>query len=289
MNTSYIILAASIISILSFGGVLLTIKTVQSWFFKNSTFLVTFAAGVFIMTSVGLIGETFEFLSNRTAIISIVGGFLAMFVLHKILPETHQHEGVSCDSCVTKKSGTKLIIGDSIHNIADGIVLVAAFSFSLELGILTSISIAVHEFIQEISEYVVLRNSGYSMRKSLTLNFISALSIFIGVLIGLFLTQETTTQAILLGISGGAFLHVVFHDLIPYSSLSHISTKPFLKHSILFILGIGIMMVIGALAPHTHEHGHDHEHGDHHIHEEAMSEPHDHEHTHEHDHEKYNH
>lgn len=255
MSTTYIFISAGIISLLSLGGIILAIKTLKHWFFKNASLLVTFAAGVFIMTSIGIIGETFEFLPNTQALLSITIGFLGMLVLHKIIPETHQHEGVSCDTCiVSKKSGSKIIVGDIIHNTADGIILVAAFSISTQLGIITALSIAVHEFIQEISEYIVLRNSGYSVRKSLTLNFISALSIFVGVLVGLFLTQDTGTQAILLGISGGAFLHVVFHDLIPYNSLPKTSSQGFATHSLVFGLGILIMFAIGQLAPHTHEH-----------------------------------
>lgn len=254
MHTNLIIvLTAFGVALLSFAGALLAFKKINTWFSQNIKLLVTFAAGVFVMTSFGLMSEAFEFLSKNTAIISIVGGFLAMLILHKILPETHHHHDNECPTCIPQKSGIKLLVGDIIHNVADGIVLVAAFTISLEIGILATISIAVHEFIQEISEYIVLRNSGYSNRKTLLLNFLSSLSIFIGIFVGLVLTQDTYVQAVLLGISAGAFLHIVFHDLIPYNAMRKINKKQSWNYIAMFFTGIILMVVVGFSIPHSHE------------------------------------
>lgn len=267
MNTHLIIILTGLaIALLSFSGALLAFKKINTWFSQNIKLLVTFAAGVFVMTSFSLMSETFEFLSKNTALFSIIGGFLGMLILHKIIPETHHHHDNECATCIPQKSGPKLLIGDIIHNIADGIVLVAAFSVSKEVGILATVSIAIHEFIQEISEYIVLRNSGYSNKKTLLLNFISSLSIFIGVFIGIYLTQDTALQAILLGISAGAFLHIVFHDLIPYNSMRKIHKKQSWNYIGVFFLGIILMITVGFSMPHTHEHaGTEHHHDEHEI------------------------
>jgi len=261
MNTILlIILSACIISLASFSGALLAFKKINSWFSQNTKLLVTFAAGIFLMTSIGLLSETFEFLTREKAIFSVLAGFLGMLLLHKILPETHHHHDNECPTCIPQKSSTKVIVGDIIHNVADGIVLVVGFSISKEVGILALTSVLVHEFIQEISEYIVLRNSGYSNKKALTINFLSSLSIFIGVLIGFLLTQDPGFQAILLGISAGAFLHIVFHDLIPFSIIKKIPKNNILHHFVVFFLAIGIMVVIGFTLPHAHEHGDEHTH-----------------------------
>lgn len=280
MNTNLIILLTALgIALLAFSGALLAFKKINTWFSENIKLLVTFAAGVFVMTAFGLMSETFEFLSQNTAIVSIVGGFLGMLMLHKVLPETHHHHDNDCPTCIPQKSGVKILTGDAIHNIADGIVLVAAFTVSIEVGILATISITIHEFIQEISEYIVLRNSGYSNKKTLFLNFISSLSIFVGVFIGLVLTQDTKLQAILLGISAGAFLHIVFHDLIPYNSMRKINKKQSWNYIAMFFAGIALMVVVGFLMPHTHEHK------DGEPHEEERRLEHEHNHDHGHSHE----
>lgn len=280
MNTNLAIITALGIAILSFSGALLSFKKINSWFSQKIKFLTIFAAGVFTMTSLGLMSETFEFLPKNTAVISILGGFIGMLILHKILPETHHHHDKDCESCISPKSGPKLLVGDMIHNIADGIVLVAAFSVSKEVGIIATFSIAIHEFIQEISEYIVLRNSGYSIKKTLILNFISSLSIFIGVIVGLLLTQDPEFQAILLGISAGAFLHIVFHDLIPYDSMRKINKKASWNYIGVFLLGIALMIAVGFSMPHTHEHG-DSEDIHHHENEEILLPEEDHNHSHE--------
>lgn len=248
-----IILFSFIISLVSFSGAILGFTKNRSWFSHNTKLFVTFAAGVFVMTSFGLMSETFEFLTNEKAILSIVGGFLGIMILHKILPETHHHHDDDCPTCIPKRSGLKLVVGDIIHNIADGIILVAAFSISKEMGILATISILIHEFIQEVSEYIVLRNSGYSNKKTLLINFFSSLSIFIGVGIGILLTQNIEFQSVLLGISAGVFLHVVFHDLIPYHELRRIHKKESWNHIGIFLLGITLMVGISFILPHTHE------------------------------------
>lgn len=253
ITISNILVSAGLISLVSFAGAILTFQNLNGWFSRNTKLLVTFAAGVFVMTAVGIMGETFELLGNQTAIVSIVGGFLGMLILHKIIPETHHHHDKDCHTCLPQKSGHKLVLGDVVHNTADGIVLVAAFSASLEIGIITSVSILIHEVIQEISEFIVLRNSGYSIKKSLLINFFSSLSIFIGIAIGLFLTQKTELQAILLGISAGIFLHIVFHDLIPYNSVRKLSQKSSWNYIVVFLLGIGVMFGVSLIAPHGHD------------------------------------
>lgn len=260
MNTNlFIILSAALISLVSFSGVLLASKKINTWFFKKTKLLITFSAGIFTMTSIGLMGETFESLEKQTAIISIVGGFLAILILHKLLPETHHHEDTNCPNCIKQKSSIKLVTGDIIHNISDGIILVVAFVAGKEIGIITAVSILTHEIIQEISEYIILRNSGYSTKKTLSINFLSSLSIFLGIGIGFLLTKNTELRTILLGISAGIFLHLVFHDLFPYDSVKKITQKESWKHIGIFLLGIIIMASIGFIVPHTHNHEEVHE------------------------------
>ena len=98
-NIANTLIIAGGISIMSFIGALLTSGKSKTWFFKNNHLLVVFAAGVFTITSLNLMSEVFEFLSNQYAILTIVGGFVGMLILHKILPETHHHHNQECENC----------------------------------------------------------------------------------------------------------------------------------------------------------------------------------------------
>lgn len=283
---SHILIASGIIALASLSGVFFVAKRSNKKLLRGMSLLLAFAAGVFFMTAFSLVGESFELLSDKWAIASILGGFLFMWGLHSVLPETHHHHHEQCDHLSSKKPSIKLLIGDSIHNIADGIVIVAAFTTSTELGIFASISIFIHEFVQEISEFFVLRSSGFSVKKSLSLNLLTSLTIFIGVGIGLVLVETITLQGVLLGFTAGIFFHIVSHDLFPYKNLR--TKKQRMQYVGLFMLGALLLAGIGLATPHTHSHE-DHAHEDHdhaeqtdnHTHEEYLGEnlnEHDHDH-----------
>jgi zinc and cadmium transporter len=238
------------------------------------------------MTAFSLTGEAFELIENRWAIASVLGGFLFMWGLHSILPETHHHHDEDCAHATSKRPSIKILIGDSIHNIADGIVIVAAFTASTELGIFAAISIFIHEFIQEISEFFVLRSSGFSIEKSLLLNLLTSLTIFVGVGLGFILVETIALQGVLLGFTAGIFLHIVSHDLFPYKKLQ--TKKQRLGYVGMFVLGALLLAAVGLATPHTHSHE-EHEYHDEHTeeHVDEHYEDEDHLDDHDHDHEEY--
>lgn len=256
-------IAALTIALVSFAGLLFISTNAKDWLFKHINLLVTFAAGVFLMSAFNLAAEAFELMDHGLALTSIAAGFIILWIIQSLIPETHHHHDTDCASCEQKPhKGVKILIGDAIHNIGDGILLVPTFLISFELGLILAVSIFIHEFIQEISEFFVLKQAGFSTKKALFWNFISALTIVLGVCIGVFLAQSITLQAILIGISAGMFLHIVFHDLLPYQVFKQKNVPQTTKHIIVFILGTLLIMFIGLFTPHSHEHD-SNDHGSH--------------------------
>lgn len=243
---------------MSFSGVLFISKPFQKTLHTKLKYLITLASGVFLATSINLIIESIHLSNLSTTLISVMIGFLGMSIIHNILPETHHHHKKDCNHPHIQTHGIKILIGDAIHNIADGIIITLAFSYSTQIGFITAIGIVLHEFTQEVSEFFVLRDAGFSNKKALTLNFLSSLTIVIGVLIGTNLSDNTLTQTILLSISAGMFLQILIHDLIPFKQflqIQHKTNRPLLP---LFFLGIGIIFTVRLLVPHSHEHENDH-------------------------------
>lgn len=221
--------------------------------FRNMKYLISFAAGVFFMTALSLSQETFEMLDLRDGALAVIIGFVAIWLVHIFFPETHHHHDHECKHHDSRNAGIKVLVGDTIHNTGDGIMLVTAFSISTELGVFAALSIFVHEFFQEISEFFVLREAGYSIKQTLVVNALSALSIFIGIGIGIFLTQSVNLQGFLLGITAGIFFHIVVHDLFPFHSVKNLHTKKSWKHLVLFMSGVLLLMFVGFFTPHGHE------------------------------------
>ena len=212
-----IFITAGAISFLSLIGVLFF--GVSGKITGTHRFIVPFAIGAFLgIAFFELIPETLE-ASEFYGAISITAGFLLFYLLSNILHTYHHHhdEQGHLDHCsATKVSAMMLLWGDTIHNITDGIVITSAFIVNPAVGFATAVGIALHEIPQEIAEYGVLLKAGYSAKKAATLNFISSLSIFIGVGVSLLFIQHASQYIwILTGVAAGNLLYIAMSDLLP--------------------------------------------------------------------------
>jgi zinc and cadmium transporter len=260
-----ILIATLLIMTVSLSGVIFVHQTARSFFNKNLTNLVSFSAGVFLVTAGVLTLESFELFSSPIyATLWILTGYASAWLMQFILPETHHHHDADCNHL--HKGAKRLLIGDSIHNTSDGIVLVTAFLASPVLGITVTASIMIHEILQEVSEFFVLKQAGYTTKRALTLNLLTASTIFIGVILAYTLSKTAQIEHILLALSAGFFLHVVVHDLLPAKN-HHDVKAGLLKHILLLAMGVVAMLMINLLLGETHEHG-DHHDDDHHHPEE---------------------
>ncbi len=249
--------------------------------------IIPVAIGVFLgVIFFELIPETLAG-SEFYGAVAIVSGFLLFSVLSHILHTYHHHDEDGSEACAHTKSARMLLVGDAIHNIADGVVIVSAFIISPAVGIATTIGIALHEIPQEIAEYGVLTHAGFSRKKALFYNFLSASSIFLGVILASAFVQLGDYIWILTGIAAGNLLYIVASDMIP--ELSSEEHRPhFVQTFIATLLGL---VAIVALLTWSHEHmGHGHEHGEHEdeVHAE-VDRDHLETHTHEHDTEDHHH
>ena len=170
--------------------------------------------------------------------IFLVIGFVIFFALEKILRWHHCHN----QECNEHKHIGKLsLIGDFLHNIIDGIIIISAFSVDFRFGLSIILAIAIHEIIQEIGDFGVLIYSGYTKIRALVYNFISAASILIGVVLGYFLINNVNDlNNFLLPLAAGGFIYIASSDLIPQLHRESNFKKSLLSF-IIFILALFIM------------------------------------------------
>ncbi|MEZ7821230.1 MAG: ZIP family metal transporter, partial [Patescibacteria group bacterium] len=140
--------------------------------------------------------------------------------------------------------GTMSLIGDLVHNCLDGIVIGASFLVSIQLGIITTIAIILHEIPQEIGDFGLLLHSGYTRNKALLLNFLVGLTAIIGTIITLITGSnfENITKYIL-PITAGGFLYMATVDLIPELK-EEAKFKNIALQFITMILGITVMYLM---------------------------------------------
>ena len=270
----YVILSGFLIMLASLLGVLLTSKKAEGKIKENLPYLISFSAGVFLFTSFFLIFESFEIFNSIWKVTGLVlTGYLAALFASYMFPRFHHHH--NDDNCCDehKHGGKNILLADSIHNIADGLILVPAFLVSPALGFGTAFSIFIHESLQEISEYFVLRKSGFSVKKALLYNFIVSSTILLGIAIGFLISETVILQGILLSLSAGFFLYIISHDFLPKRDHSKDLKSECVKHTSLIIVGVVLIGVINYLVSDGHSHGHEAheeehiEHGGHEVHE----------------------
>jgi len=215
--------------------------------------LVSCSAGVFMVIAYQLGAEAIEHSAALSLGLTwIIVGALSVWLLFTLLPSSHHHYDETLeDKPHSKLDARRIITSDALHNLGDGVLLAASFAADSSLGALTALSIFAHELVQEMSEFFVLRQAGYSTKSALILNFSISSTILLGALGGFFLLEKfEMLEAPLLGLASGAFLVVVFHDLIPHSVRASREHHFYSRHLLWFAIGIAIMFFVNVLATH---------------------------------------
>jgi zinc and cadmium transporter len=109
-----------------------------------------------------------------------------------------------------------VLVGDSIHNFCDGVIIAAAFLADTRLGVVTAMAVIAHEIPQEVGDYVVLLNAGFSRAKALLFNALSGLAAVVGGVLGYFIVGPWESLfPYLLVVAASSFIYVAVADLLP--------------------------------------------------------------------------
>jgi len=215
--------------------------------------LVSFAIGTLLGAAfLEIIPHAFEIGEAHQVAFAILGGIFGFFVLEKLLLYRHCHTE-HCevhDAHDHGRSGALIVVGDTVHNFVDGVLIAAAFLQSTELGVVTAVAIIAHEIPQEVGDFLILLHSGYTRVRALAVNLLSSAATLVGGVIGYYGLQFFEgLEPALLGVVAASMIYVAVADLIP-----GLHRRPELRdtasQALLIALGIGAIALVGALLPH---------------------------------------
>ena len=159
--------------------------------------LVSLSTGVLLGTALlHVLPEAFESHASPHALfLTLLGGLLFFFLLEKAElyrhghhhehDDHHHHHGF--DKEQAGRGGWSVLVGDSIHNFCDGVLIAGAFLVDPGVGLFTALAIIAHEIPQEVGDYIVLINAGFSRMRALAYNALSGLAAVVGGVLGYFL------------------------------------------------------------------------------------------------------
>lgn len=245
------------------------------------SFLVNFSLGaLFALTLIELFPESLEhmgqvvdnsILSATYVCLIIFGVGFLFYGMHEgihLLTHHHHKDEEDSESCGDHAHSVEVFeekslgfasliffIAISIHNIPEGLSLGITFLTNYNgipiNGIVTSIVLFIHNIIIGYTMYMSFINHNKSIKFSMLMTTVSALPAFIFSLVGYFVSSisiEPLFIAILLAISTGSLLYVLFIEMIPIGLKDHKS-----KYSFLYILlGIVLFVLLISIGGHSH-------------------------------------
>lgn len=217
--------------------------------------LVSFAVGALLgAVFLELLPHALEHGATQRVMLTVLAGLLLFFLLEKLVLWRHSHlEAESLAGGAPEearshrhgfdggRSGLMILVGNSVHNFCDGIVIAATFIADFTLGTTTALAIVAHAIPQQVGDFAVLLHSGYTRRRAFVYNLATGAAMLIGGLAGyaaLASMQEVLTTV--LALAAASLLYVAVADLIP--SL-HRHPAPGDTARQLALIGVGISII----------------------------------------------
>jgi len=242
----YSITSVFLISLVSLIGVF-TLSLGRDRLTKLTMFLVSFSVGgLFGDAFIHLLPASFRELGTSLPVsLDMVLGILIFFTLEKFLLWRHCHIPTSEEHM--HPLATLNLVGDSVHNLIDGMVVAASYMVSLPIGFTTTLAVIMHEIPQELGDFGVLIHAGLSAKKALTYNLLSAMTAMLGAILIILKGGEIEgLSQSLLPITAGGFIYIAGSDLIPELHHELEASKSVIQF-VMILLGVGVMALLTIL------------------------------------------
>uniref|UniRef100_A0A1Q3F2B2 Putative zip zinc transporter n=1 Tax=Culex tarsalis TaxID=7177 RepID=A0A1Q3F2B2_CULTA len=143
-----------------------------------------------------------------------------------------------------KIAGYLNLAADFTHNFTDGLAIGASYLAGNSIGIVTTITILLHEVPHEIGDFAILVKSGCSKKKAMLLQLTTAVGALAGTVLALLGSGSDAAESWVLPFTAGGFIYIATVSVIP--ELLEESTKLWqsLKEIAALLAGVGMMVII---------------------------------------------
>ena len=236
------------------GAALPTTLSLRMHSFQHRlSLLIGFSAGIMLATALHeLIPQAMEY-NAAHAMTGVAIGFLVLYTAERI---THFHACRHRD-CEVEEEGhhhdhehvhhfdAMAMVGLSIHNIADGLSLAAAFAVSQVVGLIVVLAIVLHQSAVGVSLGAIMLKAKRSHRSIVLASIAVASFIVLGVIFyHLVVPVSESARGVVLGLAAGSFLYVAACDLLPHA---HAEDEGW-SVTASTLLGYAFVLVVGMLA-----------------------------------------
>ena len=211
----YSLSSAAIVSLISLVGIVTIMVGVQRLDRVIPLLISLAVGGLFGDALIHLLPEAFE-KSTYTALTSfyVILGILLFFALERFLHWHHEHRSHSVNP--VHPVAYINLVSDGVHNFLDGLIIGASYLVSVPIGLATTLAVALHEIPQEQGDFAILVHAGFTPRRALLMNFLSAILAIVGVVISLAVGLNVNDYTeFMLPLTAGGFIYIAGSDLIP--------------------------------------------------------------------------
>lgn len=211
-------------SVGAIGGAALFLMFPKSVRERLVPFLVSYATGTLLGASLlGLLPHAIEQGGLLPSLSSVLAGLIVFFVLERFLIWRHCHHEGGCE--VHGAAGQLILVGDALHNFADGAVI-------------------AHELPQEVGDFAILLDNGFTRMRALKWNLISGITTIPGALLAYAGLQHLPQlNATILAFSAASFLYIGLADLVP-GLHRRIGAETGLGQLFLILAGVGTILML---------------------------------------------
>ncbi|GIY20151.1 zinc transporter SLC39A7 [Caerostris darwini] len=156
----------------------------------------------------------------------------------------------SSNSVVVKADEDIMVAGylnlaaDFTHNFTDGLAIGASYIAGSGIGLITTMTILLHEVPHEIGDFAILIQSGCSKRKAILLQLLTAVGAVAGTACSLFAEgMDARATNLILPFTAGGFIYIATVSVIP-ELLEDTKFGQSVKEVIALLVGVLMMVLI---------------------------------------------